>query len=294
MLVKIFYEIDEFCKQFDKQFNARLLTDGDNKRLKEFSLSITEIMTICVYYHETGYKTFKDYYTKYVLEHMKTDFRCLVSYNRFIELRQKVLFHLVLFAQFNSMKKCTGISFIDSFSLKACHIRRVYSHKVFKGLAQKGKTSVAWFYGLKLHAVINHQGEIVAFCITPGNVSDCNENILLRITKKLFGKLFGDKGYIINQELFEKLYMAGIHLITKLRKNMKNKLMSLEDKYLLRKRGTIESVGSILKERLSMEHTRHRSITGFFTHIIATIIAYNFRENKPSIVNLDRTFITAA
>lgn len=181
--------------------------------------------------------------------------------------------------------KCTGISFIDSFSLEVCHQRRIHSHKVFKNIAQRGKTSVGWFYGFKLHIIINHIGEIIAFYITPGNVSDNNETVLTKLTEKLFGKLCGDTGYIVNAKTFEKLYLKAVHLITKLRKNMKNKLMLLEDKIGLKKRGVIESVGAILKEDLSLEHSRHRSIFGFISHIISTLVAYAFRDKKPQIVN---------
>ena len=287
-LTKIFYEVDEFCKQFEKQFERRLLTNGEGKRDRAFQLTLSEIMTIMIYYHESGYKTFKNFYEKHVLVHMKADFHPLVSYNRFLELRQNALAPLLMFLQFNALKCCTGISFIDSFPLKACHVKRAYSHKTFKGLAKRGKTSVGWFYGFKLHMIINHLGEIIAFCITPGNVSDNNENVLIKLTKKVFGKLFGDRGYLTNELLFKKLYSNGVHLITKIRKNMKNKLMPLQDKFFLRKRGTIESVGSILKESESLEHTRHRSLGGFFAHVIATLVAYNFREKKPSILGNSR------
>jgi len=283
MLVTIFCEVDDFCKLFDKNFNSQLLTDGNGKRTRSFNLTVSEIMTLCIYYHESGYKTFKDYYQKHVLVTMQNDFHNLVSYNRFIELRKKVLFLLMIFAQLKAMSRCTGISFIDSFALKVCHVRRISSHKIFRNLAQKGKTSVGWFYGFKLHAVVNESGEIIAFCITPGNVSDCNESVIVKLTKKLFGKLFGDKGYILNKQLFEKLFLSGVHMITKLRKNMKNKLMPDQDKFLLKKRGMIESIGAILKERLGLEHTRHRSIYGFFCHIFSTIACYYFREKKPSI-----------
>lgn len=287
-LTKIFYEVDEFCKQFEKEFERRLLTTGQDKRDRAFSLSLGEIMTIAIYYHESGYKTFKDYYEKQVLTHMKGDFRSLVSYNRFLELRQKAFLPLLIFLQLNTMRPCTGISYIDSFPLKVSHIKRSSSHKTFKGIAQKGKTSMGWFYGFKLHVAINHLGEITAFCITPGNIADNNESVLVKLTKKLFGKLFGDRGYLINEELFKKLYSHGVHLITKIRKNMKNKLMKVEDKLLLRKRGVIESVGSILKESASIEHSRHRSLSGFFCHVLAALVAYGFREKKPSIANSSR------
>lgn len=241
-LVEIFYEADEFSKEFEKQFGPRLLTNGQNKRERTFSLSLSEIMTIAICYHESGYRTFKDYYTKHVLIHMKSDFHGLVSYNRFLELRQKALLPLFIFLQLNRLGKCTGISYIDSFPLEVSHIKRIYSHKTFKGIAQRGKTSVGWFYGFKLHVAINHLGEIIAFCITPGNVADNNERVLIRLTKQLFGKLFGDKGYLINEELFKKLYFSGVHLLTKIRKNMKNKLLSISDKLFLNASSIIDVI----------------------------------------------------
>lgn len=287
-IVEIFYQIDEFCKTFEKTINRNLLTDGSGKRNRSFKLSLSEVMTITIYFHESGYKSLKDYYEKHVLINMRCDFHNLVSYNRFLELRAAAMPALVIFTQLNILNNCTGISFIDSFALNVCHSRRIYSHKVFKGTAERGKTSVGWFYGFKVHIVINHKGEILSFFVTPGNTADNNENVLLKLTKNIVGKLFGDRGYIVNEELFKKLYANGIQLITKIRKNMKNKLVPMADKLLLRKRGVIESVGNILKGTLSLEHSRHRSITGFVCHIAATLIAYNFRESKPSIVDLSK------
>ena len=194
-----------------------------------------------------------------------------------------MLVPLIAFIQLNAMNKCTGISFIDSFCLKVSHPKRIYSHKTFKHLAARGKTSVGWFYGFKLHLVINQYGEIASFYITPGNISDNNETVIVKLTKQILGKVFGDKGYLLNKDLFQKLYSKGIQFVTKIRKNMNNGLMNLYDKILLQKRGIIESVGAILKESLSLEHARHRSITGFLVHIASTIAAYNFRPNNPSL-----------
>lgn len=284
LLVKIFCEIDDFSKQFHEQFKKNFLTDGKELRNRSFIMTSSEIMTIAIYFHFSGYKTFKDYYEKSVLIHLNSEFPNLVSYNRFLELRKNITIPLAIFAQLQAqLAECTGVSFIDSFSLKVSHQRRIYSHKVFKGIAQRGKTSVGWFYGFKLHVVINHFGEIISFYITPGNVSDNNEKVLNKLTQKLFGKLYGDKGYILRAEIFEKLYLKGVHLVTKLRKNMKNKLILLEDKIGLKKRGVIESVGAILKEDLSLEHSRHRSVFGFMTHVVSTLVAYSFRDKKPQI-----------
>lgn len=287
LLTIIFYEVDEFCKQFEKEYNNFLIESGIQKRKKPGRLLMSEVITICIYFHHSGYKNFKQYYKNHVCKHLLTDFHDLVSYSRFVELKQKYLLPLAVFTQLNQ-NACKGKTFIDSAALKVSHERRISSHKVFKGIAQRGKTSVGWFYGFKLHLTINADGEILSCLISPGNIADNNENVLISLTKNLFGKIFGDKGYIINSKLFEKLYSQGIQFITKLRSNMKNKLLPLEDKAFLKKRGLIETVIGILKEELSMEHSRHRSFYGFFSHIFSTLAAYSFKEKKPS---LKRQFI---
>ena len=283
-LVKIFCEIDDFCKDFLKQFKTNLLTNGNNVRRRAFRMGPSEVMTIVLWYPYSGYKTFKDYYEKHVLLHMQKDFRNLVSYNRFLELRKNLTMPLLIFAQLRTKEApCSGISYIDSYPLKVSHTRRESSHKTFRKIAAKGKTSVGWFYGFKLHIVINHLGQILSFCITPGNVSDNNAQVLTKLTKRISGKLYGDKGYIVNPKMFEKLYAKGVHLVTKVRSNMKNKFISVADKFYLKKRGVVESVGAVLKENLSLEHSRHRSFWGFICHVVAVVAAYDFRVKKPRI-----------
>jgi hypothetical protein len=282
LLITIFYEIDEFCKQFEKKYKKFLIKNGMQKRIKYGRLSMSEVMTICIYFHFSGYKNFKQYYVNYVQQHLSVEFPNLVSYNRIIELKQEVALPIAVFAQLNQ-SACTGKTIIDSAKLEVSHQRRIHSHKTFNGLAQRGKTSVGWFYGFKIHLTINENGEILSFLITPGNVADNNEEVLSSVTKGLFGKIFGDKGYIINSELFHRLYSQGIQFITKLRSNMKNKLMHIEDKLFLKKRGLIETVIGILKEEFSMEHSRHRSVWGFFSHIFSTLAAYSFKAKKPSL-----------
>lgn len=283
LLTTIFYEIDEFCKQFEPKLKTLLVKSANKKRNRKSNLSMSEVMTICVFFHHSGYKTFKQYYTDYVQQRLSTAFPHLVSYNRFVELKQNVAFPIAVFTQLQTKDKCTGKSFIDSSSLTVCHPKRIHSHKVFKGIAQRGKTSVGWFYGFKIHFTINENGDLLNFFITAGNVADNNATVLENIMKDLFGKIFGDKGYIVNRYMFEKLYFKGIKLITKVRKNMKNKLIQLEDKLMLKKRGLIETVIGILKESFSMEHSRHRSLWGFFSHIFSTLAAYTFKKKKPSI-----------
>lgn len=180
------------------------------------------------------------------------------------------------------MNPTDGLNFIDSTPIKSCKFQRRYSHKTMKQFATVGKSSTGWFYGLKLHLVINGNGEILSFCLTSGNVSDIDEKVIEKLTKNIFGKLIGDKGYI-SQKIFEKLFEKHITIITKIRSNMKNKLVTLEDKLLLRKRAVIESVNNILKENLQIEHTRHRSPINFLVNLVSGIVAYSFSDSKPTI-----------
>lgn len=197
--------------------------------------------------------------------------------------------HLAIFLKTCCLGKCTGISYIDSTPLRSCHIKREKQHKVFKGIAQKGQCSLGWFYGFKLHIIINDRGEILDFIITPGNVNDRKPLNDMDLHKRIFGKLYGDKGYI-SKDLFEKLFVDGVHLITKIKKNMKNSLMLLQDKIALRKRALIETVNDELKNICQIEHTRHRSFENFTTNLLSGLIAYSFFDKKPSI-NLQEDII---
>ena len=283
-LTTIFYYLDEYCKGFEEKTGDYMLSSGAHKRIRKIRLSLSEIMTISVYYHASGFKTFKDYYTK--SEEIRSGFPQMTSYNRFIELQQKALVPISMLAKNFGKDDCNGISFIDSFPLKVSHPKRISSHKVFSGLAARGKTSVGWFFGFKLHVVINSIGEIIDFSITPGNKSDNNADVLQNLTKNIQGKLYGDKGYIINKELFEKLYSKGVHLITKVRKNMKQSLISFNDKMLLKARGIIESVGALLKFACNIEHSRYRNPITLLFNVCSGIMAYNFRSHKPSIKSM--------
>ena len=245
-------------------------------------MSESKIMTIVIYFHLMRFRDFKHYYLFHVCRNMRAEFPHLVSYNRFVELMQSCLLPLVVFLKIQRLGKCTGISFIDSTPLRACHIKREHSHKVLRGMATKGQCSIGWFYGLKLHFIINDKGEILDFILTPGNIDDRKPLKGTNILSRIYGKLFGDKGYI-SQTLFEQLFIDGIHLITKLRKNMKNSLMHFSDKIILRKRAFIETVCDELKNICQIEHTRHRSQEGFIVNLISGLIAYSYFPKKPSL-----------
>lgn len=286
LLVEMFYDVDNYCIYFEEYCKSYFLSnDNDESEFKFTSsktLCLSEIMTITIYFHLSGYRNFKTYYKQHVSTVLKPYFPRLVSYNRFVELMQEALIPLLLYMKNFRVGKCTGISFIDSTTLDVCHNRRIYSHKVFKEIAQRGKSSTGWFYGFKLHLVINDKGDILSFYLTTGNVDDRNEKVLEHLTKELFGKLFGDRGYI-SQKIHDILYPKGIHLITKVKKNMKNKLMLLTDKILLRKRALIETINDHLKNICQIEHTRHRSFVNFMVNVVSGLIAYSFLPKKPSL-----------
>lgn len=141
---------------------------------------------------------------------------------------------------------------------------------------------MGWFFGFKLHLIINDREELLSFYLTKGNVDDRNVQVMTAITKEIFGKLFGDKGYI-SQALSELLFQDGIQQITKVRKNMKKQNLSDVDAILLRKRALVESVNDELKNMCKIEHTRHRSVKGFLVNIVAAFTAYCFSPKKPSL-----------
>jgi hypothetical protein len=267
-----------------------LLASGARKRRRATRLHPSEIMTIAILFQQSGYRTFKAFYTQHVQVHLRSEFPHLVSYPRFVELLPRVLVPLTVYLH-SQLGTCTGISFIDSTALAVCHSARIGQHRVFAVDARRGKTSVGWFYGFKLHLVVNDRGELLAFCLSPGNLDD--RRPVPRLVRRLFGKLFGDKGYI-SQALAEQLLLAhGVQLITKLRKNMRNVLMTIADKLLLRKRALIETIVDQLKNVCQIEHTRHRSPYTFLVHLLAGLIAYCHQPKKPTL-RLDAHLLLAA
>lgn len=283
-ITEIFYLADEFSKEFNSTLSVHLLSKDTTRkhRNKPNRMSDSEVMTILIAFHLSGMRNLKAYYLFYVAEHMNTEFPRLVSYNRFVELQQRVVVALVLFLKTCRMGKCTGISFIDSTTLKACHIKREKQNKEFKGIATKGCGTLGWFFGFKLHIIINDKGEIISFVITQGNIDDREPLSMDSFIDKVSGKLYADKGYI-SQKIRDVLFVDGIHFVYKMRNNMKGGEIPVTDRIMLRKRAVIESVNDELKNICQIEHTRHRSFTNFITNLIAGLLAYSFLPKKPEI-----------
>lgn len=283
-LVPLFYIIDEFCKEFEPRWKAERVASGMRRRNRSYSLSLSEILTIIIHFHQSNHKTFKHYYTDYVGVYLRSDFPRLVSYTRFLELMSETTAPLVSLLV-SLLGSPTTANYIDSTKIVVCHNRRIRRHKVFRGMAARGKSSMGWFYGFKLHLVVNEKGDLVSFFMTPGNVPDNNTETVTKLVdnaKALVGKLFGDRGYI-SQNLFAALWEQGTQLVTGIRKNMKNRLMPLMDKIMLRGRSIIETINDQLKNQEQIEHTRHRSPTNFGVNLFAGLIAYQLQPKKPSL-----------
>ena len=290
-VTELFFIADEFCKFFDWMM-ARYTLKNAGKRPyhRETTLSKAEIMLIIILFHDSGYRCFKHFYLDYVCKHLRHLFPKVVSYNRFVELEREVAIPLALFIKRVLLGKCTGISFVDSTPIRVCRNQRIHIHRTFKGIAQRGKCSMGWFFGFKLHLICNEKGELLNFMITPGDIDDREPLKYNAFVEFLYGKLVGDKGYI-GKELFQRLFVNGIQLITKLKSNMKGALMSVSDKLLLRKRAIIETVNDELKNIAQIEHSRHRCFDNFIVNILGAIAAYCMFPKKPGI-NVQRTMDT--
>ena len=224
-LLKLFCAVDDFWKAFQPHWHRVTLERNGGWKVRATQSSPSEIMTVLIPFHQSHYRTFKAYYTEYVLMHRWAEFPALVSYNRFVELPPSVLVPLLAYLQ-QRQGNCTGLSFVDATAIKVCHNKRIPRHQVFAGIAARGKTSMGWFYGFKLHLSVNDRGEVLACQLTPGlipgNVDD--RKPLPNLAKTWFGKLCGDKGYI-SQPLFDQLRAQGLELITPRRKNMKQRTL---------------------------------------------------------------------
>ena len=276
---ELFCDIDDFCKVFIPSWVKSMPPSERPVRNRKFTMSPSEVMTLLILFHRSSYRNFKHFYIDYAPSGLNKKFPKRVSYNRFIELAQSVLVPLCAYL---STRRVTtkGISFVDSTPSRVCRNKRIPRHKVFRGTAQRGKSSMGWFYGFRLHLIIDDEGNLVSFFVSPGNLDD--RNGLKEMTKYIKGKLFGDNGYI-SRALREELRESGIQLITDVRRNMKKVFIEEMDKILLRKRSLIETVNDQLKNISQIEHSRHRSLTGFMVNVVCALIAYTWQPKKPSL-----------
>jgi hypothetical protein len=278
--------VDDFCQEFEQKLAEKMLENniklsGKRKPGPKAGLCGSEVMTLLIHFHQSSYRNFKAYYTQYVSVMLGKEFPHLVSYQRFVELMPQCLLALCGYLR-RCFGQCSGLSFVDSTSLKVCHNLRISSHKVFQGMAQRAKNSMGWFFGFKLHFICNDQGEILKAYFTPANVDD--RKGLLQMIQGIFGKVFADRGYISKPLMYQLLNDYGIELFTGLKKNMHTTLPArYEDMFLLGKRTIIETITDQLKNIYQLEHSRHRSVTNFMLNVLCALIAYSHQPKKPSL-----------
>lgn len=278
-LTELFCLMDDFCRLFEPAWEQRLLASGKKKRKRRSELSLSELMTLAVLFHQLRFRQFKIFYRDYACRHLRAEFPKLPSYNRCVELMPRCAAPLA--ALFEALKgQCDGISIADATALAVCDNRRISRHRVFEVGAERGKTSMGWFYGFKLHAIINSKGELLRLKLTPGNVDD--RKPMPDLCKGLFGQLFADKGYIA-QWLADALAKQDLQIITTLKKNMKPVPRTDFEKAILRRRSLIETVFDELKNLCQIEHTRHRSVSNFLVNLMAGVVAYCLSDNKPTL-----------
>jgi transposase len=271
--------MDDFYRSFLTDKFPALLSGSAPPSRRTHRLSVSEVMTLLVWYHTSHYRTLKHFYLGFVLPSKRAEFPGLPSYRRFVELIRLTLLPFCAYLP-TRQGQPTGIQFVDSLPIRVCHHRRIPSHRVWAGLAQRGQGSRGCFYGFQLHLVINDRGEVLGLTLTPGNTDD--RRPVAKLVRPRWGKLFGDRGYS-GQALCEQLWSQGVQLITKLKRNRKNKLMPVLDKLLLRKRALIECVNDQLKNISQMEHTRHRSAANGIVNMLAAVVAYTFQPQKPAL-----------
>ena len=281
-ITALFVCINDFAEAYLLSERQRQIEHNSSKkkrRDREGLLSLGEMLFIEVLYHFGHFKDFKRFYKYGICGELREYFGELPSYERFVILKKRlfmpmtVLLHCVLGEK-------TGLYFADSTPIKVCHNKRINRNKVFKDYAERGKSTMGWFYGLKLHIIFNQKGDIVAVKITPGNTDD--RKALRQMVKGIQGKIYADKGYI-GKDIFSELWQKGIHLITGIRKNMKNYLMPFIDKVLLRKRYIAETSFGVMKQDMNLEHSRHRNPINAFISILACLVAYQFKTSKHKI-----------
>jgi transposase len=279
-ITSLFCFVDDFVQGIQEEIKSYCLASCSRARnpTRQPGLSESEIITILLLFQDSPCRNLKYFYQSYLHLYNK-DFPKMPSYERFISLMPRVLDLLTLLL-YSLLSPGQGMGYVDSTSLAVCHPKRIKRNRVFQGLAKLGKTTKGWFFGLKLHLIVDDKGNLMRVKLTPGNVDD--RCVVDPMTKGMIGVLFGDKGYL-GQNLFHRLYQRGLKLVTGVKKKMKNILMPWHEKILLRKRSLIETVFDFLKNKQQLEHTRHRSGVNAFIHILTTLIAYQLKPTKPSI-----------
>lgn len=279
---ELFCLIDDFCIRFKPIYLKNLKDSGVIKRCRDAFLELSEIIYLATWFHLSNYRTFKHFIAFVGFYHRK-DFKTLPCYQRINALVAQHAYAIIAFFEALLVKpKLDHIHLVDSTPLAVCKNTRINRHRTFRATAGRGKSSTGWFYGFKLHLIVNRACEIVSALVTPGNVADVTALFPLFQRHPVQGKLFGDRGYI--SEAYKQLLGSRqCEMITRARANMTQPVFSPEDEHYMCQRNLIETVNSQLKDDLGIEHSRHRSWRGYIAHVYASLIAYQCVTTKAKI-----------
>ena len=273
---ELFCVIDDFFLQFEATYWKFLKQSRHHSRIRNAQLSISEIIFIAVWYKCSHFTNFKAFFS-WLKQDKRHLFKSLPCYQRMSHLIN--MHQLALHALHTALTKGQHSQYlwIDSTTLPVCKNQRIQRYKSLAKIASRGKSSKGWFYGCKLHIVMNQFGEIACSTLSNGHIADIK--MVEKLVKDMEAKLYGDRGYI-SQELKSRLKYQGIDLITYHRKNMQPIQLSESDKYHLKQRNKIETLFSLLKGQYNLVTSKARSVHGFLGGIYASLCAYQLTQNQ--------------
>ncbi|WHP06129.1 IS982 family transposase [Acinetobacter corruptisaponis] len=278
---EIFCSVDDFFKKFEPIYWQFPKQEKKRQRIRQATLSLSEIVTISICYKASQMHNFKAFF-QLLCQYESRLFKELPCYKNILTLinQHQLAIHALHYA-LNQHKEDSYL-WIDSTPLPVCKNKRIpKEHHALDDIASRGKSSMGWFYGCKLHLLMNHQGEIVNSDISNGHIADIRK--VEKLVDGLSARVYGDRGYI-SQALKETLKEQGIDLITYPRKNMKVMLLPFSDEFHLRQRKRIETLIGLLKEKYHLVTGKHRSIAGFLSGVFSSLCAYQLcQKNKPQI-----------
>jgi hypothetical protein len=270
-IVTLFVIVDELLKIL----NTKRLNDTVSKRGRKRTFSESEIIVLILLRWKTSSTSWKSFYYE-ILPYYSPYFTKHISYQNFISSIHRTMplcLQILPLLNFLAIGKSKELFYIDSCPIEVCHVKRISSHKVCRGVASRKKSTMGWFFGFKFHAICNHLHQIVAFEVTTASVDD--RDPVVKLVENLRGTLYADAGYI-GEELRKSLSQSGIKLMAAPRKNMK-KLMTYLQYAMLKKRQKIEQVFSVIKTRFGLDCSLARSVNGAFTLIFSAVMWYQMK-----------------
>jgi hypothetical protein len=275
MLITLYCIIDDFINTLVKTDDGhKMLSEWKAKRGPQRRLSLSEVLTLNILrfsFHVNDLKAF----VRLSNSAYKSYFPQLTNYENFLKATNRSFPFFVLLLKYllelNRLVSKDGVYFFDSTALSVCYNWNIATHKVTKDFAARGKTSKGWFFGFKLHGACDSKGNLVSLRFSPGNEHDSRHAEYL--TEGLGGLFVGDAGYLLKQEVFQRLFEKHKRILAASRKNMK-RLMTQEQGIMLSKRSAIETVWGVLQERYGLVYHLARNMTGLFRHYCCSLVSF--------------------